>query len=125
MSNDVVEVTDLVVELFAHADRLSVLLIQQDSKLPYDCEHEVLANPPPKLWVEDRCVLRIGQDHQTVVGKLLGDQGLVAFADMELANIAFHQGLKCLWAQERVCLRKVHARNTAAAAVIDESIGCH
>ena len=69
----------------------------------------MLSHPPPELWVEDGSVLWVGQHHETVIGELLGDQGLVAFADVELVDVSLDEGLKGLWAQERVCLRNVES----------------
>ena len=100
MPDDVMEIADLVIELFPHTHRLSVLLIQQNSELANNSEHKVLAHPPSELWVEDGSVLWIGEDHQAVVSELLCDQSLVSFADVKLVDVTLDQGLECLWAQE-------------------------
>lgn len=109
MTDDMMKVAHFVIELLAHAHWLAILLVHQDPELPNHCEYEMLANPPPELGVEDGSVLRIGQDHQAVVGQLLANQGLVAFADMELVDVSFHERLKRLWTQERVRLWHVEA----------------
>lgn len=103
------KIAHLIIQLLTNTYRLAVLLVHQDPQLAYDCKHKVLANPPPELGVEDGSVLRVGQHHQTVVGELLVDQGLVAFTDVKLVNISLDQGLKSLWAEERVCLGQVKA----------------
>lgn len=109
MSNDVMKVTNFVVQLLADADWFPVLLIQQDPKIANNREHKVFAHPPPELWVKDGCILRIGQDHETVVGELLSDQRLVSFADVQLVDVPFDEGLKRFWAKKRICLLHVHS----------------
>lgn len=69
----------------------------------------MLANPPPELWIEDGRVLWVGKHHEAIISKLLSDQSLVSFANVELVDVTLYQGLKRLWAKERVCLLHVHS----------------
>lgn len=100
MSNDVMKVADLVIELLTNTHWLAVLFVQKNAKFTHNSEHKVLTDPPPELWVEDSSVLRVGEDHEAVIGELLGDQGLVAFADVELVDVSLDKRLEGLRAQE-------------------------
>lgn len=73
MSNDVMKVTDLVIELLADTHWLAILLVQKNAKLAHDSEHKVLSDPPTELWVEDCSVLWVRENHEAVIGELLGD----------------------------------------------------
>lgn len=60
----------------------------------------MLTDPPPELWVEDSSVLWVGEDHEAVISELLGDQRLVAFADVKLVDVSLDKSLKGLRAQK-------------------------
>lgn len=90
MSDNVMEITDLVIELLPDTDGFTVLLVHQDPQFTHDRKHKMFSHPPSKLWVKDGRVLWIGQDHQTIIGELLVDQGLVAFTNMELTDVPFY-----------------------------------
>lgn len=96
------EIAHLIIQLLTNTDRLAVLLVHQDPQLAHDRKHKVLADPPPEFGVEYGRVLGVGQHHQTVVGELLVDQGLVAFTDVKLVNVSLDQCLEGLRAEERV-----------------------